>query len=175
MIRWKLLPGNRRYEVSDQGDVRHVGSRELVQKVENHNGYFRVRLKDDEGRRWHRVHVLVLTAFVGPRPSERHHGAHAPDSSPANNALSNLAWKLPEQNEADKVAKNAGGVLKPTPPEKVAAIRLMVESGNSYSHIARELDVHRNTVSNIARGVRRASVANPPRSFVQMSEADDGY
>ena len=46
------------------------------------------------------VHVLVLTAFVGPRP-EGLYGCHR-DDNPENNVLNNLYWGTPKENSNDK-------------------------------------------------------------------------
>lgn len=46
------------------------------------------------------VHVMVLEAFVGPRP-DGYHAAHE-DGTRDNNRLSNLAWKTPAENAADR-------------------------------------------------------------------------
>jgi predicted XRE-type DNA-binding protein len=46
------------------------------------------------------IHVLVLTAFVGPRPKGMH-GCHN-DGDVFNNRLGNLRWDTPKANAADK-------------------------------------------------------------------------
>jgi hypothetical protein len=55
------------------------------------------------------VHLLVLRAFVGPRP-DGCYGCHN-DGNPANNALSNLRWDTPASNSAD--AKRHGTAVPP--------------------------------------------------------------
>lgn len=159
---WRHIPGFSRYEVSDDGRVR-CGSRMLSLNHRDAGGYVDLMLLDDAGvRRKRKLHNLVLEAFVGPRPSPRHHGAHAPDNTRTNNRLSNLTWKLPEENEADKracgTAPRGGRVWRPN-KARVERIRLRVASGESYSAVARDEGLHRHSVSRIARGLRRARVA----------------
>ncbi|RUU22663.1 HNH endonuclease [Mesorhizobium sp. M7A.F.Ca.AU.002.06.1.1] len=48
------------------------------------------------------VHLLVLEAFVGPRPDGLE-GCHN-DGNPDNNRLDNLRWDTPESNQADRIA-----------------------------------------------------------------------
>lgn len=58
----------------------------------------------DEGGLWvvRYVHVLVLEAFVGPRPSPEHKGLHR-DDDPHHNHVSNLYWGTMQDNALDRV------------------------------------------------------------------------
>jgi hypothetical protein len=47
------------------------------------------------------VHVLVCSAFHGPKPSAIHEVRHL-DGTRSNNDPTNLAWGTPAENEADK-------------------------------------------------------------------------
>lgn len=68
----------------------------------NQHGHVFVKLRDG-GRETRRgVHILVLEAFVGPRP-EGHWGLHRNDV-PDDNRVENLYWGTPGQNGADSVA-----------------------------------------------------------------------
>jgi hypothetical protein len=149
---WKPIPENPAFLVNPLGVVRH-GFREPKQ-TPNHKGYLKVRI----GPVKRFVHCLVLEAFVGPRPSRRHHGAHL-DGDKTNNCLSNLEWKLPEDNEADKRkhGTHAGGgrVWRPN-RERVARIRARAQGGESYASIAKSEGLHPHSVSRIVRGLRRA-------------------
>lgn len=164
MRTWRSIPGFYRYEVSDDGRIRwRRTGRHLSLNHRDAGGYVDLMLTDDGGvRRKRKVHNLVLGAFVGPRPSPRHHGAHTPDNTLTNNHLSNLAWKLPEENEADKRAcgtiSKGGRTWRPN-KERIDRILARVESGDTYSAIGRDEGLHRHSVSRIARGLRRASVA----------------
>lgn len=64
-------------------------------------GYLRVNLTPPEGGRYRtfRVHILVLTAFVGPCPDGME-GRHL-NGIKADCRLDNLAWGTPEQNRQD--------------------------------------------------------------------------
>jgi predicted DNA-binding protein (UPF0251 family) len=106
---WRPVPGHEgRYEVSDFGRVRSLrrvgrqphGSYDkprrepLVMRLSTTpDGYHAVDLAS---RSW-TVHVLVLEAFVGPRPPE-HEGAHL-NGNPGDNRPSNLAWVTSAENK----------------------------------------------------------------------------
>lgn len=97
---WRPVEECPAYEVSSMGRVRHKGrvlkpwphkSRHLYVSV------FRV------GHR--QVHRLVLKAFVGEPPSERHEACHR-DGEPTNNALTNLYWGTRAENIEDAATKH---------------------------------------------------------------------
>ena len=154
------------YLVFDTGHVVDVG-RNVWPRLEWHRGYLRVRLRAAASKRcWRRVHVLVLEAFVGPKPSPRHVGAHYPDPDPANNRVSNLRWATPEENEADKRLHGTaprGGARQATDENVVRAIRAEAARGISFTRIGWFFDLHRSSVARIVRGTRRATRPTVPR------------
>lgn len=102
------------YEVSTFGKVRSLdrlvfeksGKRKfilgriLVPKVQK-NGYLLVKLSKNGGINLRYVHELVLTTFVGPRP-KKCQARHFPDNDKSNCRASNLKWRTPKQNQADR-------------------------------------------------------------------------
>jgi len=109
---WRPIPGYEGlYDVSDHGRLRSwltrnpCGKRreeEPVVLAQTQKGceYNRVELRGNGKKNYCRVHMLVLAAFVGPRP-EGHEGAHWNGDS-RDNRLSNLRWATHAENEADK-------------------------------------------------------------------------
>ncbi|ALA48508.1 HNH endonuclease [Mycobacterium phage Lolly9] len=83
-----LVPG---IQVSDQGIVK--GPRKELSQWPDERGCMRVKA----GGRPYAVHLLVLTAFVGPRPD----GASPRwlNGDPTDNRLVNLTWQLPDEPE----------------------------------------------------------------------------
>ncbi|QXO14334.1 HNH endonuclease [Mycobacterium phage Chaser] len=83
-----IVPG---VQVSDQGKVK--GPRKELSQWTDDRGCRRVKAN---GRPW-AVHILVLTAFVGPRPD----GAVPKwlNGDPTDNRLVNLKWQLPDDPE----------------------------------------------------------------------------
>jgi hypothetical protein len=158
--RWRAIPSAPEFLVSDKGSVRRASTGRPISPHER-SGYLRVTLLSANGRLIHRhVAALVLEAFVGPRPSARHHAAHAPDRDRRNNRLENLLWKLPEENEADKRehgTESKGGAMRPLGARVVARIRARAMSGESYTAIADDYGIHRHTVSRVVRGLRHGS------------------
>lgn len=107
---WKHHPDYPYHEFSSEGRVRvvtrvnthshYAGS--FIRGSVNAKGYIEVRLKTRDGKSpLRRLHRIILETFKGPCP-EGYEGAHN-DGVPSNNELSNLDWKTPKDNQADRV------------------------------------------------------------------------
>lgn len=116
---WRAIPGwEGHYEVSDQGRVRSLDrlvrhgrgdamrhrKGQLLQPGRKASGHLSVVLGSSGS---HDVHVLVLLAFVGPRPTGQE-ARHA-DDDPGNNRLCNLSWGTRSQNMYDAVRNGRRG------------------------------------------------------------------
>lgn len=100
---WRAIPGfEGRYEASSQGRIRSASGR-IKKPTPLPSGYLCVWLYSG-GKRTVKnklVSRLVLEAFVGPAPSQKHEAAHW-DGVNSNNCLKNLRWVTHRENEADK-------------------------------------------------------------------------
>ena len=115
---WRAIPGHEHYEVSSLGRVRSLD------RVVDLFTYGKVRRRSHKGRIIRQVpsgtkgaylyvglstktdtkfgvHRLVALAFHGDPPSPAHHAAHNNGKSQDNRA-SNISWKTPAENNADK-------------------------------------------------------------------------
>ncbi|AYR02927.1 HNH endonuclease [Gordonia phage Geodirt] len=105
---WHPIPGHPTYEASTAGRVRSVKpgrAPRVLKPTLNERGYYQFSTSCDGKRRQLKVSVAVLLAFVGPRPTRRHHCCHR-DTDKTNDALSNLRWDTPQGNYLDTF--NAG-------------------------------------------------------------------
>lgn len=104
---WRTVAGWPDYEVSNLGRVRSLkyGRTRLLKGYISSHGYPTVGLCTPSRHRTpykRSIHVLVMEAFVGPRPEGlviRHL-----DGDGMNNNLSNLAYGTPSENQFDQVA-----------------------------------------------------------------------
>jgi hypothetical protein len=90
------------YEVSDTGGVRSVKSGDVryLSQFSSNGGYPCVMLVNRKARKCARVHLLVMGAFVGPRPQGmmcRHL-----NGDPRDARLVNLKYGTQSENEMDK-------------------------------------------------------------------------
>ena len=102
------------------------------------------------------VHILVLEAFVGPKPKGME-GCHY-DGDFSNNKLENLRWDTHLANEADKKRHGTGNVGIRNPAAKlseddVREIRRLYATGKfSMSKLARMYNI---SVGNVHPIIRR--------------------
>jgi hypothetical protein len=111
-LEWRVIPGFPDYIISEFGTVMRTTADQLgrnkgrIMAIKpDRTGYLVVSITDPDLVQ-HRVSInrLVATAFVGeaPGPWPYFHAAHL-DGVKANNHYSNLQWKTPKANNADKL------------------------------------------------------------------------
>lgn len=159
---WRTHPTYSEYDVSDEGRVRRnvdagpSKAGKLLDGGLKKGGYREVILMHAGVKHHKRVHLLVLEAFVGPRP-EGCWGLHWDDDS-SNNALKNLRWGEYKENYVDWL-RNGGsrrgsksGKAKLTEAEAIK-IKVMLLKGNAtHRKIAEKFGVHRTCITSISRG-----------------------
>jgi hypothetical protein len=117
--------------------------------------YYYVALRDKEGRkRDFKVSVLVLRAFMGPKP-EGYEAAHLNGRS-RDDRLRNLAWKTHEGNMADKVlhGTHRQGTQIPCSVLNEQTVRVIKDliGTMSYCQISRLFRVTDSVIREIALG-----------------------
>lgn len=96
---WRRIDIMPSHEVSSIGRVRSGTGRILP--MSERNGYLKVSFWRDRHVVTRSVHVLVLTAFSGPRPPG--YVVRHLDGDKHNNVVSNLAWGTHKENVADSI------------------------------------------------------------------------
>lgn len=105
---WLPVPGwEGRYEVSDLGRVKTLArngrpERILSEYRNPRHKYAQIGLFVGRARTHAKVHILVLEAFRGPRPSPSHQACHN-NGDRNDNRLTNLRWDTASENLRDKV------------------------------------------------------------------------
>lgn len=160
--RWLPVVGFPHYDVSDLGRVRswklsgsasrHGGRsaspRELVRTVRKRDGYLTVGLWLRGRKTTLKMHGLVLTAFVGPRPESM--GTRHLNGVRADNRLNNLCWG----NALDQIADQRRHGTRKLTARDLTAIHTMLDCGYPQGDVAIKFDIHRSTVSRIRSRAR---------------------
>lgn len=161
VVRYKCLGflGHPSYRVGDDGTfwklVGGVWCRRKATKEPKY-GYRVVSTWDGVVQKMHKLHRLILEAFVGPCP-EGMESRHL-DGDPDNNKLDNLAWGTKLENHDDRRRhgntptgeKNHGAKLT---ERMVREIRELSTKGLSRNELGRRFGMSRAQISRIVTGV----------------------
>lgn len=184
---WKPAHGLNGYEVSNMGRVRsvtrHVADGKGHQRFlrgkdlsprQDGKGYHQVCLCQEGTRYTKKVHILVLEAFVGPKPEgkeTRHLNGDRHD-----NRLSNLKWGTRAENAADRTRHGSqtgekNGRAKLT-SLKVRVIRMAFRKGTkSQRMLAEKYGVSSTTISRVIRGENWAHVPRKSNKIRRWNKA----
>lgn len=145
----KSIPGYSNYSVSSNGDV--VNVRGMVLRSHDSNGYRRISLMNDKGKRTGvDIHRLVISAWIGPIPKGM--WINHKNGDKADNRVENLEITTPSENHrhAFKVLKR---VASNSNPMRKRAIDILIANGFSQMDLARAFCVSQPAISQmIARG-----------------------
>lgn len=118
MTEWRPVVGwEGLYEVSDTGLVASLPrparrTRVIIRPSAGTGGYLQVILTSGSIRETAKIHILVGTAFLGPRPDGMH--TRHLDGDPQNNRIENLRWGTASQNQQDVIAHGRNFQLNKT-------------------------------------------------------------
>jgi len=101
-MEWRSIPQFPKYEVSETGRVRNAASGDLLTGYRDQDGYLFFGLYGERGRKTVRACRAVLSAFVGPPPTNKHQAAHG-DNDRANDSVGNLRWATCKENQHDRI------------------------------------------------------------------------
>lgn len=161
LTRATAIPNYRGYFITRDGTVISTRRKNpIVMSQARNRSYLMVGLVDDaQGRQvMHYVHELILTTYVGPRPTPDHQCRHL-NGKHHDNRLDNLAWGTPKENGQDRVRhgtqRNAYGesnaVAKLTEAD-VLVIVARADAGEKQDDIAADYGISQSLVSYLKPG-----------------------
>jgi hypothetical protein len=150
--RWRPVVGNPLYLVSDHGRVQRVSTGRVMVPSGQRYDYIGL-VYPGRSRQSRSVHSLVAEAFLGLRPVGKE-VAHL-DGDTRNNHWTNLAYKTPKQNSADRIAHDTHirgeRSAKKLTWDDAVAVREMRAEGRSYHQIASAFGISHVQVIRIVR------------------------
>lgn len=165
-IEYRPIAGFQGYRVGNDGSIwsqweyngrnpRRLGAWRLLKPKADHDGYLALNLFRERRAHRRKVHLLVLEAFVGPRPDGLQ-GCHN-DGDPSNCTVSNLRWDTPKANQSDRRRHGTASVGERNgnarlTAESVALIRSALAAGERQRDIAKRVGVAQSTISAIKLG-----------------------
>lgn len=120
----------------------------LLKPGVNRRGYQQVTLCADGVKRQRKVHQLVLEAFVGSCPPGME--VMHTDNDPGNNALDNLSYGTPSQNQVHRTV--SGNRKRSLSDDDVLDIRRRLEQGETLSSVADTYGVSWHSIQQIKTG-----------------------
>lgn len=180
---WKPIVGYEGfYEISSLGRVRSLDRIDSMGRVRNgrikatpidktSTGYRFVRLCKGGIAKKVDVHVLVLEAFVGPRPCPSMEACHG-DGNRANPVLSNLRWDTPSGNAGDRWKHGTANAGEQSPKAVLNndLVRTILESPLSSLKLAPLLGVASSTVRAVRLGQNWSHITGRSKPRRQLNE-----
>ena len=118
------------YEVLDDGKIWNYNTKKFLKPTTNHNGYQRVSLVDNEGKRkWYFVHRIVWEAVTGSPIPKGMQINHRNEIKTDNRFFENLELVTPKQNcnfgsRNARISKSKKGIIpKANPTKQVGAYK----------------------------------------------------
>lgn len=191
---WKPVIGfEGRYEVSSLGRVRSLDSvchglardkktktirpykGRVLRAAAKSNGYLQITLCGSDGNRISAcVHVLVMTAFVGPVPDNMQ--VRHLDGNQLNNKLGNLLYGTSVENAADRVFHGTNLIGSRHHQAKIterdAAVIKTVWMHFSKEDLARAYGLHKHTINSIISGRNWSHVSVLPEGDMRAAIAE---
>jgi len=117
------------------------------------NGYLKFTATVNDRRTNQRVHIVVCTAFHGPRPTPRHDVRHL-NGINTDNRAENLCWGTKTDNAADRdrhghTARGSRGGNSKLTEDQVREIRAIRATGTTLQVIADQYGVDKSLISMI--------------------------
>lgn len=151
------IPSFEDYYADTNGNILDSIGARLTKTINRKSGYLFVSIFNNYNETTiQHVHVLVCTAFHGPRPDEDYDVCHSDDSK-LNNMPSNLLWKTHDDNMRDsgRTGRVPFGIDHwqcRLSEKQVIEIKRRLKLGHNPRDIAPDYGVSRLTISDIKRG-----------------------
>jgi hypothetical protein len=157
---WRKIEGWP-YEVSSIGRVRNLKGHIMATHISKYDGRYFITLRNKGKQAYHRVHRLMLTAFVGECP-EGMECAHL-NGIQTDNRIENLKWVTRKENMAHQYLHGTR-IMGERSAQAKLTIEQAIEIKNTYKkrsnfrsnirEICKKFNISESVVRNISKGLR---------------------
>ena len=152
------------YKIDENGNIYSLYKKAILKPRKDKDGYLKIGLKSENGKRYVRIATLVAYNFIGEPPKDIDDPTidHI-DGNIVNNHYSNLRWLSRSENSSGRKIKLTGELnhrAKLKNNEVIEICDLLKQNKLSLSQIGKKYGVHKSTISNIKRKVKWQSITN---------------
>lgn len=166
---WKTSSLNPKYEVNEQGQVRHKIRKDILKGYLTHDGYQRFCMYDEDMKRQDRYcHVLVATEFI-ENPNNYEEVNHK-NFNKLDNRVENLEWVSHDQNmehwresqdfyttNEPELKNNSNRCQTKVPVAQYTLDGKLIKIFPSYTQAGKETGIRNGNISLAARGKRHTA------------------
>lgn len=99
--KWRTIPGFSNYECSDQGDIRNINTKQMLNPTQDEKGYLIITIgNDDNKKKTISTHILVATTWI-ENPDEKETVDHI-NRIRNDNRVVNLRWATHKEQAANR-------------------------------------------------------------------------
>lgn len=158
---WKIITSHPEFEISENGDVRKIGTNTCRKVQDNGKGYKLVQFRKSGTKPKNEyIHRMVALAFIGEPPSDQHVVAHN-DGNRANNTYSNLRWDTVAGNLSDRVLHGTSNDGEKNPMAKLTLVQVQAirSDPRPAKEVAAEYGIAQHHVYRVRSGTRWSKAA----------------
>lgn len=150
---WKPIQGYEGiYEISNHGNCRRVGKRNIAPKIER-NGYVRYHLSKDNKPTTILAHRAVAIAFID-NPNGYQTVNHK-DENKSNNRVDNLEWRDMHYQNTYGLGATKRNKFKEKPVLQFSKSGEFIKRFDSVKKAAEELKLNESSIHCVCKGTRR--------------------
>lgn len=149
-LEWRIVKEYNRYEVNQNGEIRHINRRHILKPQKNKNGYVYVTFNIQGQRKHFAVHRIVANAFV-PNPLNLKEVNHK-DYNKENNCANNLEWISSSANKIHAYKKEQNHYSRSKKVEQYSLEGILIKTFNSITQAAQEMNCCKSAISNCCLG-----------------------
>ncbi|AEQ32683.1 intron encoded HNH endonuclease [Acanthamoeba polyphaga mimivirus] len=146
---WKVVPGFKNYEVSNNGNIRNKDTKK-IRKLQLKMGYHYCCLSENNNKKNFRVHRLVAKLFI--KNPHKYNIVNHLDGNKTNNNYKNLEWTTISGNNKHATDNNLTNIMKRRISQYVG--EMLYTEYDSVSEASKATGIHMSRIVEVCKGTR---------------------